>query len=376
VSPVILGLVVGALAGPLGVKLLQPHIIEDSGAVESASQVVLLVTLFCVGLRLRIPFEWQAWRLPLRLAAAQLATMALLGAGVCHVLLGLPTAVAVLLGLMLAPTDAVVACDIHAPADGEADSPGILLAIEGVITSGVAPALVALVLPFVSGDAATGGTGWMLAELGWSLGGALACGWAIGAVMARWIRMLDADRQGDFLEELIVLATAILAFICAHALRTEGLLAVLAAGLALSHGGRLRHSLQRPAVGPRLLRVAGRLERLATVVVMVLVGALLGGVDYFLRGVLLALALLLLRPLTVRAAGASLAAGQRRPLERYGARGAAALYALSLTLNHGLGAGLARELAAITLVFIVASIVFSAVSALSLRRASPGAVDL
>jgi NhaP-type Na+/H+ or K+/H+ antiporter len=361
----------------MGLRLLQPHILEDSGAVESLSQVLLLVTLFCTGLRLRIPFEWQAWRLPVWLAGMQLAAMALLGAGICHVLLGLPVAAAVLLGLVLAPTDPVLACDIHPPMDAEPDSPGVTLAIEGALTSGVAPLAVALVLPFVSGDSATAGAGWLLTDLVWPLAGAAGCGWAIGAIMARWIRVLDADRQGDFLEELIVLATAALAYVCAQALHTEGLLAVLAAGLALSHGGRLRHTLQRPGVGPRVLRFAGRLERLTTVVAAVLVGALLAGVDYLLRGVLLALVLLLLlRPLTVRAAATFLPAGQRRPLERYGARGAAALYGLSLAINHGLGASLARELAAITLVFIVASIVFSAVSALSLRRASPGAVDL
>jgi NhaP-type Na+/H+ or K+/H+ antiporter len=255
----------------------------------------------------------------------------------------------------------------------------MILATEGAITSGAAAPLVMLVLPYAGGDGSPEPPGWPLPELAWSLVGSLACGWLIGVVMARWIRMLDADRQGDFLEEMIVLATAILAYICALALRTEGLLSVLAAGLALSHGGRLQHTLQRPALGPRVLKLAGRLERLATVVVMVLLGALVSGADSYLRGVLLALALLLvLRPVTVRAAAAatSLTPGQRRPLEWFGARGAASLYCLALAINHGLGASLARELAAVTPVFILVSIVFSAVSALSLRRASPGAVDL
>jgi NhaP-type Na+/H+ or K+/H+ antiporter len=369
---------VGALAGPVGLKLLQPHIVEDSGVIESVSQVILLVTLFCAGLRLRMPLEWQTWRLPVRLAAVQLAATALLGAGVGHVLLGLPAPEALLLGLVLTPTDAVLACDIQVPVDGELDSPGVILTVEGAITSAVAPPLVALALPFVSVEDAAEASGWLPLELAWSLTGALACGWLIGAVMARWIRVLDADRQGDFLEELIVLVAAILAYICAQALHTEGLLAVLAAGLALSHGGRLRNALQRPSLGARVVRLAGMVERLATVVSMVMLGALLAGLD-LLRGGLLALALLaLLRPLTVRAAvgGLPFTVAQRRPLERFGARGAAALYCLCLALNHGLDATAARELAAITLVFIVVSIVFSAVSALSLRRTSPGTVDL
>jgi NhaP-type Na+/H+ or K+/H+ antiporter len=378
-SPVILGLVVGVLAGPVGLKLLQPHIPEDAGLIETVTQVALLVTLFCVGLRLRFPLEWSAWRLPLRLAGMTLAATALLAAAVGHLLLDLSLLPALLLGIVVAPTDAVLACDIHVPADGEVDSPGMILATEGAIASGAAAPLVMLVLPYVGGDGSPEPSGWPLPELVWSLVGSLVCGWLIGAVMARWIRMLDPDRQGDFLEEMIVLATAILAYICALALRTEGLLSVLAAGLALSHGGRLQHTLQRPAIGPRALKLAGRLERLATVVVMVLLGALVSGADSYLRGVLLAGALLLLlRPVTVRAAAATIALtpGQRRPLEWFGARGAASLYCLALAINHGLGASTARELAAVTPVFILVSIVFSAVSALSLRRASPGAVDL
>jgi NhaP-type Na+/H+ or K+/H+ antiporter len=164
-------------------------------------------------------------------------------------------------------------------------------------------------------------------------------------------------------------------------LRTEGLVAVFVAGLALSHGGRLRHSLRKATPSARVLRFAGRLERLAAVLVMVLLGALLSGVDFRLRMVIFALVLLAgLRPLAVRLGlgGLALPAGQRRPLEWFGARGAASLYCLGLAINHGLGGPFARELASTALVVVVTSIVFSAVSAISLGKPSPGpgAVDL
>jgi NhaP-type Na+/H+ or K+/H+ antiporter len=69
---------------------------------------------------------------------------------------------------------------------------------------------------------------------------------------------------------------------------------------------------------------------------------------------------------------------QRRPLEWFGARGAASVYCLGLAINRGLGGEFANELAATALVVVVASIVFSVVSAFSLGKASPGpgAVDL
>jgi NhaP-type Na+/H+ or K+/H+ antiporter len=84
----------------------------------------------------------------------------------------------------------------------------------------------------------------------------------------------------------------------------------------------------------------------------------------------------LVRPFAVRLGlgGLAVPVGQRRMLEWFGARGAASLYCLALAVNHGLGASFARDLVGITLVAIVASIVCSAVSAISLRRATPGAV--
>lgn len=379
-SPIILGLAVGALAGPLGLKLLEPQFPQDGPLIESVSQIALLVSLFCVGLRLRIPFEWASWRMAVRLATVTFGVTGVLAAAAAHVLLGFSLLDALLLGVVLAPLDAVLASDIHAPGDPDPDSASIALAAEGALTSGVAAPLAALVLAFIGvGEESSGAVALPVVELLWAIGGGCAVGWLIGAAMSRWIRMLDTDRQGDFLEEMIVFATAALAYTCALAIRTEGLLAVLAAGLALSHGGRIRQSVRRHTLGPRVLKLAGRVERLAAVVVMVLLGALVSSVDFYLHNVLFALALLLLlRPLAVRLGlgGLPLAAPQRRPVEWFGARGAASLYCLAIAINHGLSPPVARELAAITLVFIVTSIVFSAVSALSLRRASPGAVDL
>jgi NhaP-type Na+/H+ or K+/H+ antiporter len=87
-----------------------------------------------------------------------------------------------------------------------------------------------------------------------------------------------------------------------------------------------------------------------------------------------------LRPLAVRLGlgGLGLPVAQRRPLEWFGARGAASLYCLGLAINHGVGGPFAHELAASALIVVVTSIVFSAVSAFSLGKQSPGpgAVDL
>src|SRR5258708_15723939 len=114
-NPVLFGLAVGIIAGPPGLHLLEPHVVEDSGLIESVSEIVLLVVLFCVGLRLRVPFEWHLWRMPLRLATLTMLATATLAAAAAHVLFDMNVLEALLLAAVLAPPDALLASDIHFP---------------------------------------------------------------------------------------------------------------------------------------------------------------------------------------------------------------------------------------------------------------------
>jgi NhaP-type Na+/H+ or K+/H+ antiporter len=374
--PILLGLGVGVLIGPAGLHLLEPHVVEDSGQVESISEIVLVVALFCAGLRLRVPFEWHFWRIPLRLASLTMLATATLAAAAAHVLFGINLVEALLLGVVLAPTDAVLASDIHVPAEIDQDVVPFTLAAEGALTSTLAAPLLLVVLDILGfGDSGSDALGTHLLMSIWSVAGGAIVGWLVGALMMRWLTLLDSDRQGDFLEDMIVVATAVLTYVGALALRADGLIAVFCAGLALSHGGRLRRSLRKATPSARVLRFAGRVERFAAVLVAVLLGALLTGVDLHFRMLVFALLLLAgLRPLAVRLGlgGLGLPPTQRRPLEWFGARGAASLYCLELAINRGLGGEFAHELAATALVVVVTSIVFSAVSAFSLRKATPG----
>jgi sodium/hydrogen antiporter len=380
--PILVGLGVGLLIGPAGLHLLEPHVVEDSGLVESMSEFVLLVVLFCVGLRLRVPFEWHFWRIPLRLASLTMLATVSLAAAAAHVLFGMNLVEALLLGVVLAPTDAVLASDMYVPAEIDQDAVPFTLAAEGALTSTLAAPLLLLVLEFLGfDDSGSEALGLHLVFGIWSVVGGAIVGWLVGALTMRWLTLLDSDRQGDFLEDMSVVATAVLTYVGALALRADGLIAVFVAGLALSHGGRLRHSLRKPTPSARVLRFAGRVERFAAVLVAVLLGALLSSVELHLRmGVFALLLLAGLRPLAVRLGlgGLGLQPVQRRPLEWFGARGAASVYCLGLAINRGLGGEFANELAATALVVVVTSIVFSVVSAFSLGKASPGpgAVDL
>ncbi|HEY6517288.1 MAG TPA: cation:proton antiporter [Steroidobacteraceae bacterium] len=375
-SPVVLGIGVGLLAGPVGLKLISPQLPDDGALIQSLSEAVLLICLFCAGLRLRAPLEWLPWRAPLRLASLTTVSAALLSAAAAHLIFGMSLLQALLLAVVLAPTDAVLASDALASGEGDQDLVPFALAGEGAVTSAIAAPVVVLVLTRMGVTAAGSAMlGSLTLTLLWSLVGGAMLGWLIGMAASRWLALIDRDRQGDLLEEMIVFATGVLAYVGALALRTDALLAALAAGLALSHGARRRVTRKQP-LGPRVLRFAGRAERGATIVVMVLLGTLLGGSDFTSRTVLYAAVLLILvRPLAVRLGLARplVTPSQRRMLELFAARGPAALCCLALVPARDLPAAFGRQLEGAVLVVIVVSVISGAVSALTAGRPSPGA---
>src|SRR6185312_8200418 len=375
ISPVILAIGVGLLAGPQCLKLIDPQLSEDGALIQSMSEAVLLICLFCAGLRLRAPLEWAPWRVPMQLASLTTVSAALLSAAAAYLIFGMSLLQASLLAVILAPTDAVLAADAHAVTEGDQEPVPFALAGEGAVTSAIAAPVVVLLLTRM------GVTGMGTALFGsltltvlWSLVGGAALGWLLGMASSRWLALIDRDRQGDLLEEMIVFATGALAYVCALALRTDALLAALAAGLALSHGGR-RRTARKQLLGARVLRVAGRAERGATVLIMVLLGTLLGAADFTARTVLYAAVLLILvRPVGVRLGlgRSSVTSVQLRMLELFAARGPAAIYCLALAATHDLPATFSRQLQSAALVVTVVSIISSTVSALTARRPSPG----
>ena len=375
----VVALALGVLLGPLGLHLLRPQLMEDGALIETLSEIALLTCLFCLGLRLRMPIEWRTWRTPLRLSLlTTLATVAL-AAAAAHLMFDMSLAESLLLGAVIAPTDSVLASDGGSHPDTEQDSSFVLWAESG-FNNGLAAALVLWVLGLMGlSDSDSAALGSISLLTLWAVGGGLVVGSLIGAGMARWIKLLDPERQADFLEEAMVFATAALAYGGAMAIHTNGFLAVFGAGVALSHGGRLRRPLRNRPLMPRVLRIAARMERYAWLLIAVLLGTLVASIEYkWWMLVFAAVLILIIRPLAVRLGlgGMAMPEPQWRGIAWFTARGVASLYCLAFSINHGLSAPYARQLAGVTLVVVVTSIIASAISGLPLSRPSPGTVDL
>ena len=381
VSPALLALGLGLTLGRPGLALIQPQLTEDGGQVETVCEIALLTSLFCVSLRLQTLFQWSRWRAAMRLSTLSWVSASLLAAAAAKALFDVSLLQALLIASVLSPTDAVLAADaaggITEGSDAEMSAANALAA-EGAFSSGLAVAAVVGVLGLMGLESKDSGSiGWLSLLAAGSVAGGIACGAAIGAGMSRWIALLDFDRQSDFLEILVVFTTGALAYGAAEAIHTNGFLAVTAAGLALSHGGRWRSKRRPRALAPRVLKIAARIERAAALCVVVLIGALGPAMDFHFRVLAFAAILLaLIRPVAVRLGlGAGLATSYRKQLEWIGVRGAASLYCLAFAINHGLSARFGHELAGITLLVVAGSILAQALSASPMHTASPGALS-
>ncbi|WP_370324522.1 cation:proton antiporter [Euzebya sp.] len=231
-SEALLGLVLGVVAGPqvLGVLDVGGH--DPNALVLESSRLLLGVALMAVALRYP-PRELaaRAGRAALAVAVAMPAmagVTALLGVWVLDVSGG----VALLLGAVLSPTDPVLASAVVTGEPAEEDVPARLrhlLSLESGANDGLALPLVLLGIAVVGGD----GIGGTLAAAAWQVGGAVAIGTLLGAGIGRGIRHVHARHEvGEPVVTVFTLLLALFALGVARLAGTSGILAVFVTGLA------------------------------------------------------------------------------------------------------------------------------------------------
>ncbi|MCE1178108.1 MAG: cation:proton antiporter [Micrococcales bacterium] len=360
-APVVL-VPVGALIGLIGLPDgAQIDPLAQRAVVEHVTELTILIALMGVGLALDRPLSllrrdgWRAWAATWKLLGIAMpltiGAVFLLGWG----LLGVAPAAALLLGAALAPTDPVLASDVQVDGPAteseeeidERDEVRFALTSEAGLNDGLA-------FPFVYAAiflATKGAVGeWGLEWLGWTLLGKVIVGVGVGAAVG-WLLARIAFhgpapslRLAEVGEPLLALAALMVAYGAAEAAGGYGFLAVFACAMAMRSYERA-HGFHE-----HMHEVIERLERLLTLVVLLLVGVALtdgalANLDW--RGVAIAVALVfVIRPVSGLAA---LSLGQwrmrvpaHRPLERteravsafFGVRGVGSIYYLAYALGH------------------------------------------
>jgi NhaP-type Na+/H+ or K+/H+ antiporter len=363
-APLVL-LIVGGLIGllplPAGVSVLP---MDNLPFIEHLTEFCVIVALMGVGLALDRPLEWLHWETWKRWGA----TWRLLGiamplciAGVAFLgwwSLGLVPAAALLLGAVLAPTDPVLASDVQVEGPSVGESPGdtdeidehdevrFALTSEAGLNDGLAfPFVYAAIFLATLGPVTEWGLRWLAWELvGKVLVGALigtAVGWLLAKVAFRG--PTPSLRVAETGEPLMALAAVLLSYGVAEVAQGYGFLAVFACAMTLRSAER-GHDYHA-----HMHQIVERLERLLTLIVLLLLGVslthgLLG--ELGLRGLLVGVALVLvIRPVSGivalgigrakdRVGDEHLNRRERRCTAFFGVRGVGSIYYLAYATSH------------------------------------------
>ncbi|MGH8623908.1 MAG: cation:proton antiporter, partial [Gammaproteobacteria bacterium] len=245
VSTSALYLVAGYLLGPQGFGFIQIDLPNDAGIVEMMTEIALLISLFAVGLRLRVGVSDRMWLAPVLMAtlAMVLTITAMVGVGIA---LGLTLGAALLLASILAPTDPVLASDVQVDNIKDRDQLRFSLTGEGGLNDGAAFPFLMLALGVLGlHELGPLGSRWWSVDVAWATLGGLALGWALGLAFSRAIVYLRHEREQAFgMESFLTLGLIALTYGLALSIATYGFVAVFAAGLAVRHIEH-RHDLNR-----------------------------------------------------------------------------------------------------------------------------------
>lgn len=381
-------LLIGLAMGAQG--LLYVDGLMDSGWLHRASEIAVVVSLFTVGLKLRLPLRDRRLWPPVFLAFVSMVLTVALATGAGMWLLGLPLGAAVLLGAVLAPTDPVLASDVQVKDPGDQDKLRLTLSVEAGLNDGTAFPFVMLGLGLLNlHDLGAGGWRWWAIDVGWAVIGGLGIGGGLGFALGRLALRLTANRPRSWvLGEYLVLGLIGVSYGAAVHLHAYGFLAVFAAGVALravertatrprqdyadtaavavGPGGRDAEERAGPAhIAGALLTTNEQLERILEVGLVMVVGAalMIAGVSW--PGVAFGLLLFfVLRPLAVWPV---VLTGRFTRFEFgaiawFGIRGIGSLYYVMYAVEKGLPPALADELVSITLTVIALSVLVHGIS--------------
>ncbi|EZP39860.1 Sodium/hydrogen exchanger [Janthinobacterium lividum] len=378
---------VGLLLGPMFLGLFSFDLVQQAPLLETLTEIAVLISLFSAGVKMPVPFSLARWLPSLRLAWLSMAISVALVAAFACLVLGLPLGAGILLGAILAPTDPVLATDVQLRHAGDREQLRFMLTSEAGMNDGSGFPFVMLGLGLLGlHELGPHGVTWLWRDLVWASAGAIGMGAAGGALLA-WLgwQVRAKEPKHAMLDDLAALGLIALVYGVSTWLHAWGFLAVFFAGVALRQtelrlagAPKDRHGLlqaeethavsaAKPHDSDVPLTVSGEslvfkehLERLSELTLVLLLGGAVTAAAWSWQAWSVALFLLLVaRPASVMlgllASGTSV---RLRGLAAwFGVRGIGSLYYLSYAIAHGLADGLARELADITLVVVILSIV-------------------
>ncbi len=362
-------LVVGIFLGPYGVQLIQLR--PDAEFLERLTEFVVIVSVFGCGLRMNRPLKLWAWKTTGRLIGFLMPISIFAIAAICHWLIGMDWSAAILLGAILAPTDPVLASEVQLADVEDQDELRFGLTSEGGLND-------ALAFPFVyfgiywlkDSNWENWFKQWVVVDLLW----AIASGIVMGIVVAKVVVWIDQQVQrfrqvDDLMEDFVALSTILLTYSLTELVNGYGFLAVFVAGVVVQgsyYYDQEKHLAQ--------LEFTERIEKLLEVGTILLLGSLLlmnPIINYSGQALLVAgLLLFVIRPVGVWISmlGSRIPAPTRWLFGWFGIRGVGSLYYLCYAFSKGLKGETAEQIAWITYLTVIISVVLHGISSTPLMN--------
>lgn len=387
-------LLVGMALGPWWQGVLRIDPVRDSGWLLRAAEISILVSLFTVGMKLRLPVWDRRLRPALCLAFVSMALTAALITAAGVWLLHLPLGAAVVLAGVLAPTDPVLASDVQITDPHDQNKLRLTLTAEGGFNDGTSYPVVMLGLGLLGlHDLGDHGWRWWVIDGAWAVCGGFAVGALIGGLAGRLILRLNARRGFRMLGEYVVLGLIGVSFGVASWLHASGFLAVFAAGLAMRAAEKVETQAREGAEAPApsttpptghaegatspayfagaLLATNEQMERILEVGLVLVVGAALALAGWSREALWFApLVFVVIRPLATLPVllVARFSRFEFGALSWFGIRGIGSIFYLLFALAKGLPPELATRLVSLTFTVVACSVLVHGVSVTPVLR--------
>jgi sodium/hydrogen antiporter len=361
-------LVVGIILSPYGFNIIQVR--PETEFLERLTELVVLISLFSCGLKMNRPLNTWAWDSTIRLIGLLMPISIFAVAAIAHWFLQLEWGAAVLLGAILAPTDPVLASEVQLSHPEDRDELRFGLTSEGGLNDALAFPFVYFGLHWIKdNDWQNWFIQWVAVDLLWAIFAGLGMGILVPKIIVWMDKRIQHLRPVDSLmEDFVALGIIFLTYSLTEIVNGYGFLAVFVAGIIT------QRSYQNPEKKMSQLEFVETIEKLLEIGTILLLGSLLR-IDpmqkYLVPGLIIAGALIFV----IRPFGAWITSigNNYYPLRRwlfgwFGIRGVGSIYYLTYSLGSGLKNDLGEQIAWITFITILISIIFHGVSSTPLMN--------
>lgn len=335
-------LLFGLLLGSHGLNLVSLNSLEHTSLIETISELTVIISLFTVGLKLRLKLSDPLWSTPLSLATISMIITVGMIAALGYYFLGLGIGQSILLGAILSPTDPVLASEVQLKHPGEKNSMKFILTTEGGMNDGTAFPFVMLGLGIMGIEGKKWGfDNWIMKDLLWAITAGVASGVISGILVTKIATHVKEVRKSFYLEDFLTIASITLSYGIAIQIHSYGFLAVFANALTIRQLDMKKFNADKSKTEDRIpdnvLSFNEQLERIFEVVSVGTVGLLINLRTFSWGALIIALSVIfIIRPVAVFL-GTSLSAmdlKEKTFLSWFGVRGIGSIYYLYFAINN------------------------------------------